>query len=165
MPEFTHQELAAIGRVVIETAKLEATVRRAIWAALGVEAGQGRIVTACMGRSEQLHALRALGGRFLEWRDLDDFLSLIASIEALLNERDFILRAQWGFMIREVFAVAASWLDNDGGDYTLSPNFPLKRTQGLAIDAVGLRSELERSIERFVSARGSESGPIGPKAA
>jgi hypothetical protein len=150
VPEFTHHEFAAIGRVVIETARLEATVRRAIWAALGLEGGQGRIVTACMERPEQLHALRALGGRFFQWRELDDFLGLVALIDALLKERDFILRAQWGFMMRDVFAVAGSWLDNDEGDGTQSPNFPFKRVDGIVQEARLYRTQLGTWIHGLV---------------
>lgn len=40
MTEFTDHQFAAIGRVVIETARLEAVVREAIWRALGLDSGQ-----------------------------------------------------------------------------------------------------------------------------
>jgi hypothetical protein len=147
--EFTDHQFAAIGRVVIETARLEAVVREAIWRALCLDSGQGRLVTACMARPEQLHALRALGGRFFEWHELDEYIRLVATIEAVLLERDFILRAQWGFLMKDVIAVAATWLDNDGGEHTLTRSFPFPRLDTLSREALAYGADLKKWMARF----------------
>lgn len=162
MPEFSDSQFAAIGRVVIETARLEAVVREAIWRALGLDSGQGRIVTGCMARPEQLHALRALGGRFFQWHELDEFIRLVAMIEAVLQERDFILRAQWGFLMKDVIAVAATWLDNDAGEHTVSRSFPFSRIATLAREAQEYRTELAKWMARFQRPKGKT--PVRGKA-
>lgn len=136
---------AAIGMVVVETARLEATMCRAVWRALGLSEIDGQVVTSHMDRSALFYALHSLASRCTRCRCLDGLIDNLQAIDALLKERDFMLRAQWRVAMPDGIAIASAYLDHEDGAF-VSRALPFAAMVNMRQTAQVQREALERWI-------------------
>jgi hypothetical protein len=131
-----------IGRVIVSWSKLEAIMQDVIWVILDVGLEDGRILTARMNAITKLRWLRSFAKRHVSGENLESLQSILDTIEVLQDDRNFIVHASWGTMIKNGEPAAMSLRQKSEPHEIITETFPDWRMHKIIADIVSTRDEL-----------------------
>ncbi len=120
-----------IGRVVVEWSKLENLLNDLLWAILGLDFEDGKIVTGRADVSNKVQLLRAIAPRYLTDSQLDHLLSALDIVDGLREDRNFIVHGTWHVILPEGQPWAASIRPSANPNEVITECFPPKRMRNI----------------------------------
>ena len=103
-----HEKL--VGRVAIEWARLEHMLNEILWSCLQLSFEDGRTLTGRADTTTRIALLRTIAPRHLTNEDkLEALLVALDTIDAVRDDRNFIVHGSWGRIWPEGTPIAASF--------------------------------------------------------
>jgi hypothetical protein len=148
-PTISEEQERLIGKAIVAWSKLENAMQDVIWAFLGLEMNDGRVVTGRLDAIFKMNMLEGLAPSRLDEAELDNFLKVIDTMRFLYGERNIIAHGSWGTLEPDGIPIAASLkfvVDTSKGakpSDVICEHFPKERMNGIIggiyfmIDALG----------------------------
>jgi hypothetical protein len=139
-----HERL--LGRLVVAWSRLEAVMGDLIWVILGVDAEDGRVITARMDARTKLQWLRVYLKRCLSEDSFAECLKTLDKIQQRQEDRNFAMHGSWGTSRLDNASygdpIAFSLRASSAPDKVVSETFPRGRMYEIIDDIEACRREL-----------------------
>jgi len=136
-----HERL--VGRVAIEWTRLENILNDILWRFLNLSFEDGRVLTGRADAATRISLLRVIAPRHLADADkLEALLLSLDAIDALRDDRNFIVHGAWGRLEPEGVPLAMSLRARSKPDEITGETFPPDRMQKIVTLITEMRKML-----------------------
>lgn len=94
-PDIPAEHITLIGHVVLEWSRLEKSLEELIWAYLGVDVDEGRIITARLDARYKMNMFRGLAEVLMQENDFSDMRRILHRMAELYSVRSLVVHGNW----------------------------------------------------------------------
>lgn len=155
-PRLSNVQCELIGEVMVHWSRLESNLDILLWRMVGVDAEDGRVLTSRTGADIKIQMLRALARRHLapDPAALTEFNDLLAKIEELKDDRNFIAHATWATLVPDEVPIGTSIRQKSEPGRVNAEKFPQDRMKTLIDNLHRAVGYLVQTQDRLSSLRG-----------
>lgn len=133
-----------IGRVIVEWSKLEGCLHELIWRFAGLSFEDGRLFTERMDSNRLIALLRVLGPRKLDGSALQTFVNVLAAVDELRDDRNFIAHGTWATLEPGSEPTASSIRTKSEPGEVVAEHFPQSRMRLIVREIIKTREAAVR---------------------
>ena len=149
IPSVTDLHCALIGELIATCTTVENYLEMLIWAFLKIDEKDGRIITLKMDAVNKIRMIRLFAELHIsDEGQLKTIKALMAKIDALRLDRNFIVHGTWGTLLPDKVPIAASLRRISDFDQVVSETFPEVRSTLIA-DTASAQAELDDLLSRL----------------